>query len=298
MKENVTVKAYCKINISLNIKSLREDGKHEVDMIMQSLPLHDVIEMKKFPSEKKEIVLKSNAAWVPTDSKNTAFKAAELLTKNFSKIDCGTEIFIDKKVPGCGGLGGSSADAAGVLLGMNELFDLGLSIEELQEYGAQIGADVPFLIRYGAAIATGTGTTLEYVEPLKEGILLLVNSGAEVSTAEAYKMYDELERCGKIPSEAHQEAKETARAMKKGLDALVGKTKNVLEYPAFYLQHEIEKIKKEIAEFGAAVSMMSGSGATVFGIFRKENKEKVIAAQKVFEKRGWFTYICDFENFE
>ena len=296
MKQNVTVKAYCKINISLAIKGLREDGKHEVDMIMQSLPLHDVIEMKKIPSQSKEIVLKSNAEWVPTDSKNTAYKAAQLLAENFSQVDCGTEIFIDKKVPGCGGLGGSSADAAGVLLGMNDLFDLGLPIEELQEYGAQIGADVPFLIRYGAAIATGTGTTLKYVEPLKEGILLLVNSGAEVSTAEAYKTYDELEKNGEIPSEAHQAAKDTANAMKNGLDALVGKTKNVLEYPAFYLQPGIENIKKEISELGAAVSMMSGSGATVFGIFRKKDEEKVVKAQKVFEKRGWFTYICDFEN--
>ncbi len=298
MNKNVTVKAHCKINISLDIKGLREDGKHEVDMVMQTLPLHDVIEMKKIPSESKEIVLKSNAQWVPTDSKNTAYKAAELLAKNFAKIDCGTEIFIDKKVPGCGGLGGSSADAAGVLLGMNELFDLGLSVEELQEYGAQIGADVPFLIRYGAAIATGTGTTLEYVEPLKEGILLLVNSGAEVSTAEAYKTYDELEKNGKIPSESHQEAKETAKAMACGLEALVGKTKNVLEYPAFYLQPEIENIKKEIEELGAAVSMMSGSGATVFGIFGKKEDKKALAAQKVFESRGWFTYVCDFENFE
>ncbi|MBE7058310.1 MAG: 4-(cytidine 5'-diphospho)-2-C-methyl-D-erythritol kinase [Ruminococcaceae bacterium] len=296
--KNVTIKAYCKINISLDIKGLREDGKHGVDMVMQTLPLHDVIEMKKIPSDNKEIVLKSNAEWVPTNSKNTAYKAAELLVKNFAKIDSGTEIFIDKKVPGCGGLGGSSADAAGVLLGMNKLFDLGLSVEELQEYGAQIGADVPFLIRYGAAIATGTGTTLEYVEPLKEGILLLVNSGAEVSTAEAYKTYDELEKNGKIPSEAHQSARETANAMKIGLDALVGKTKNVLEYPAFCLQPEIENIKKEIEETGAAVSMMSGSGATVFGIFRKKDQEKALAAQKVFESRGWFTYICDFENFE
>ena len=155
----------------------------------------------------------------------------------------------------------------------------------------------PFLIRYGAAIATGTGTTLEYVEPLKEGILLLVNSGAEVSTAEAYKTYDELEKNGKIPSEAHQSARETANAMKIGLDALVGKTKNVLEYPAFCLQPEIENIKKEVSELGAAVSMMSGSGATVFGIFRKKDEEKAFAAKELFEERGWFTYICDFENF-
>jgi 4-diphosphocytidyl-2-C-methyl-D-erythritol kinase len=295
MKDSVTVKAYCKINLSLDIKGLRSDGKHEVDMCMQSVPLFDIVEIKKVPSKTKNIILKSSAAWVPTDSKNTAYKAAELLARDFAEIDCGTEIFIDKRVPGCGGLGGSSADAAGVLLGMNELYELGLSLEVLQQYGAQIGADVPFLLKYGAAIATGTGTDLKYIEPLREGYLLLVNSGSEVSTAEAYKLYDKLEASGKVPYEAHQSAEDMAKAMSEGLHAIVGKTKNVLEYPAFELVPEIKKIKDELAELGAEVSMMSGSGATVFGIFESENKSLV--ARKFFEKRGWFTFLCDLSLF-
>ena len=295
MKDSVTVKAYCKINLSLDIKGLRSDGKHEVDMCMQSVPLFDIVEIKKVPSKTKNIILKSSAAWVPTDSKNTAYKAAELLARDFAEIDCGTEIFIDKRVPGCGGLGGSSADAAGVLLGMNELYELGLSLEVLQQYGAQIGADVPFLLKYGAAIATGTGTDLKYIEPLREGYLLLVNSGSEVSTAEAYKLYDKLEASGKVPYEAHQSAEDMAKAMSEGLHAIVGKTKNVLEYPAFELVPGIKKIKDELAELGAEVSMMSGSGATVFGIFESENKS--LAARKFFEKRGWFTFLCDLSLF-
>lgn len=295
MKDSVTVKAYCKINLSLDIKGLRSDGKHEVDMCMQSVPLFDIVEIKKVPSKTKNIILKSSAAWVPTDSKNTAYKAAELLARDFAEIDCGTEIFIDKRVPGCGGLGGSSADAAGVLLGMNELYELGLSLEVLQQYGAQIGADVPFLLKYGAAIATGTGTDLKYIEPLREGYLLLVNSGSEVSTAEAYKLYDKLEASGKVPYEAHQSAEDMAKAMSEGLRAIVGKTKNVLEYPAFELVPGIKKIKDELAELGAEVSMMSGSGATVFGIFESDNKS--LAARKFFEKRGWFTFLCDLSLF-
>ncbi len=295
MKDSVTVKAYCKINLSLDIKGLRSDGKHEVDMCMQSVPLFDIVEIKKVPSKTKNIILKSSAAWVPTDSKNTAYKAAELLARDFAEIDCGTEIFIDKRVPGCGGLGGSSADAAGVLLGMNELYELGLSLEVLQQYGAQIGADVPFLLKYGAAIATGTGTDLKYIEPLREGYLLLVNSGSEVSTAAAYKLYDKLEASGKVPYEAHQSAEDMAKAMSEGLHAIVGKTKNVLEYPAFELVPGIKKIKDELAELGAEVSMMSGSGATVFGIFESENKS--LAARKFFEKRGWFTFLCDLSLF-
>lgn len=295
MKDSVTVNAYCKINLSLDIKGLRSDGKHEVDMCMQSVPLFDIVEIKRFPSKDKTIILKSSEAWVPTDSKNTAYKAAELLVRDFAEIDCGTEIFIDKRVPGCGGLGGSSADAAGVLLGMNELYELGLSLEDLQKYGAQIGADVPFLLKYGAAIATGTGTDLKYIEPLRDGYLLLINSGSEVSTVEAYKLYDELEASGKVPYEAHQSAEDMAKAMREGLHAIVGKTKNVLEYPAFELVPGIKTIKYELAELGAEVSMMSGSGATVFGIFKVE--EKALFAREFFEKRGWFTFLCDLRRF-
>lgn len=295
MKDSVTVNAYCKINLSLDIKGLRSDGKHEVDMCMQSVPLFDIVEIKRFPSKDKTIILKSSEAWVPTDSKNTAYKAAELLVRDFAEIDCGTEIFIDKRVPGCGGLGGSSADAAGVLLGMNELYELGLSLEDLQKYGAQIGADVPFLLKYGAAIATGTGTDLKYIEPLRDGYLLLINSGSEVSTAEAYKLYDELEASGKVPYEAHQSAEDMAKAMREGLHAIVGKTKNVLEYPAFELVPGIKTIKYELAELGAEVSMMSGSGATVFGIFKVE--EKALFAREFFEKRGCFTFLCDLRRF-
>ncbi|MBR3934176.1 MAG: 4-(cytidine 5'-diphospho)-2-C-methyl-D-erythritol kinase [Clostridia bacterium] len=295
MKNSVTVKAYCKINLSLDIKGLRPDGKHEVDMCMQSVPLFDIVEIKKIPSKEKKIVLKASESWIPTDCKNTAYKAAELLVKDFAQIDCGTEIFIDKRVPWCGGLGGSSADAAGVLLGMNELYALGLSLGELQQYGAQIGADVPFLLKYGAAIATGTGTDLKYIEPLKEGFLLLVNSGLEVSTAEAYKLYDKFEASGKVPHEAHQSAEEMAKAMSEGLLSIVGKTKNVLEYPAFEIVPGIKKIKDELIEAGAIVSMMSGSGATVFGIFASE--QKAILAKNLFEKRGWFTFLCDLCQF-
>ena len=296
MKNSVTVKAYCKINLSLDIKGVRSDGKHEVDMVMQSLPLYDILEIRKIEASNNEIMLRTNAEWVPTDNRNTAYKAAELLRRDFSQIDCGTEIFIDKRVPGCGGLGGSSSDAAGVLIGMNELYGLELSLEELQKYGAQIGAEVPFLLKYGAAIATGTGTELKYIEPLREGVLLLVNSGAEVSTKEAYKLYDILEESGRIPYEAHTNAEETAEAMVKGLDALAGKMKNVLEFPAFCMVPEISNIKNEIAAAGATVAMMSGSGATVFGIFKNDQKDKALKAREKFNERGWFTFICDFEN--
>ena len=109
-------------------------------------------------------------------------------------------------------------------------------------------------------------------------------------------MYDILEESGRIPLEAHTRAEETADAMVKGLDALAKKMKNVLEFPAFCMVPEIECIKNEIAEAGAEVAMMSGSGATVFGIFKKDQKDKVLKAREMFNERGWFTFICDFET--
>lgn len=296
MKDSITVKAYCKINISLDIKGLREDGKHEVDMILQTIPLYDLITIKKRKEANGGIHIESNASWVPKDNKNTAFKAAELLLKDFLNNEESVDIYIDKKVPPCGGLGGSSSDAAGVLLGMNELFELGLNLQELQNYGAQIGADVPFLLKYGAAIATGTGTDLQYIQPLKEGILLLVNSGAEVSTALAYRLYDTIEQDGGIPKEAHVDAAEVAKAMACGLAATVPKMKNVLEYPAFSMRPELELIKGELLKAGAAATMMSGSGGSVFGIFYPKDADKAYEMSKELEGRGWFTFVCDFDK--
>lgn len=298
-KNSVQIKAYCKINLTLDIKGIREDKYHEVDMIMQTIPLYDVVTIQKNPNFSQEkIKMTSNAQWVPTDIKNTAYKAAQMLMNDFEKIDTGIDIFIDKRVPGCGGLGGSSADAAAVLLGINDLFELGLSIEELYPYASKIGADVPFLLKSGAAIAGGTGTDLKYIEPLTDCILLLVNSGIEISTPESYKLYDVLMEQGKIPENAHQSSAEAAALMEQGIEALADKMKNVLEFPAFYTNPSLEIIKKEIKDMGATASMMSGSGGTMFGIFSKKNILDAVRAQQEFGKRGWFSFICNLEKIE
>lgn len=291
-------KAYCKINLTLDIKGVREDKYHLVDMIMQTVPLYDVVTLQKAEFGNRSIKLESNAKWLPTDNKNTAYKAAQMLMNDFEKIDSEINIFIDKRVPACGGLGGSSADAAAVLLGINDLFELGLSVEELYPYAAKIGADVPFLLKKGAAIATGIGTELEYIEPLTDCILLLVNSGVEISTPESYKLYDELLVKNMIPDSAHQDSEKAAGAMKKGIEILSGYMKNVLEYPAFYMNPSLEKIKNELKGFGAQGAMMSGSGGTMFGIFTKDNIKSAVVAQQEFGKRGWFSFLCNLEKME
>ena len=294
-RDSVEIKAYCKINLALDIKGRRSDGYHEVEMILQTIPLYDTVILHRTPASewRKPVTITSNATWLPQDEKNTAYRAAYLLARDFPKIDTGTEIFINKKVPRCGGLGGSSTDAAAVLNGMNQLYDLGLTAGDLLPYAAQIGADVPFLLTPGAAIATGIGTELHYIEPLCDGILLLVNPNIDICTPEAYRVYDFLEAKGEIPQEAHPDVAGIVRAMAKRWEQLSSKMKNVLEYPAFYLHPELLKLKESIRESGAAAVLMSGSGATFFGIFRREDTARAGRAEEYFREKGYFTFMSE-----
>lgn len=290
-QSSVTIDAYCKINISLDIKGVRSDGFHKVEMILQTIPLCDHLTLKRRPggAQSGEVILSSNEAWVPTDDRNTAVKAAKLLAEDFREIDSATEIYIDKRIPRCGGLGGSSADAAAVLIGMNRLYDLGLSYEALCEYAAKVGSDVPFLLKSGAAVATGTGTDLKYIEPFRGGILLLVNPNIDVRTPEAYKTYDTLD----IPEEAHPDTEAIVRAMRGSSKELGGVIKNVLEYPAFYFFPELAKLKKELERTKADAVMMSGSGATFYAIYGKEDIKRAESVSKYYADKGYFTYLCE-----
>lgn len=292
-RDYVEIKAYCKINIALDIKGLRSDGYHAVEMILQTIPLCDIVTLRRAPvsERRKPLTVTSDAQWLPQDEKNTAYRAAYLLARDFSRIDTGTEIHIEKRVPRCGGLGGSSADAAAVLQGMNRLYDLGLTEAQLLPYAAQIGADVPFLLRAGAAVATGTGTTLRYIEPFRNGVLLLVNPNIDICTPEAYRLYDFLETQGEIPQEGRPDLAAAERAMQGSAAQLAGKMKNVLEYPAFYLYPALAELKASILESGAAAALMSGSGATFFGIFRREDAARAQRAAESFAEKGYFTFV-------
>lgn len=294
-RDSVEIKAYCKINLALDIKGLRSDGYHEVEMILQTIPLCDTVILRRTAASewRKPVTITSNATWLPQDEKNTAYRAAYLLARDFPEIDTGTEIYINKKVPRCGGLGGSSTDAAAVLNGMNQLYNLGLSVADLLPYAAQIGADVPFLLTPGAAIATGIGTELHDIEPLRDGILLLVNPNIDICTPEAYRVYDFLEAKGEIPQKAHPDIGGVAYAMTKCREQLSCKMKNVLEYPAFYLHPELLEVKELIRESGASAVLMSGSGATFFGIFRGEDADAAARAEECFREKGYFTYMSE-----
>lgn len=296
--EQVEVKAFCKINLTLDIEGRRPDGYHDVRMILQTIPLHDVVSVRRGArravgtAREYTICISSDADWLPLNEKNTAYRAALALLRDYGdKIDTDTEIFIKKRVPPCGGLGGSSTDAAAVLNGMNRLYELGLSYEQLASYAAKIGADVPFLLKSGAAEASGTGTTLRYLTPFRNGILLLVNPHIEIATPEAYRLYDFLEERGEIPPEAHPDPHAAEAAMKGSVTALASEMKNVLEYPAFYRFPALRELKRELLEAGASAALMSGSGATFYGIFGPEDAEQAKRAASYFDRKGYFTFV-------
>ncbi|MBO4374189.1 MAG: 4-(cytidine 5'-diphospho)-2-C-methyl-D-erythritol kinase [Lachnospiraceae bacterium] len=261
------INAYAKINLGLDITGRRPDGYHDLNTIMQTIDLHDVITMKAIPevngsAEEGSIVITCSDSSVPSDERNLACKAARLLFREFSITD-NLEIDIIKNIPVAAGLGGGSADAAAVLKGVNECFGLDLSDEELMERGAGIGADIPFLIKGGTASAKGIG---EIIEPLCApcGLSAIVAvPDIRVSTKEVYEEYDR-----KVFSGIHPDIEHLKAAIEMDDTGCIPEfLGNVLESVTIPRYPVIEQIKEIMMNNGAAGALMSGSGPSVFGLF-------------------------------
>ncbi len=273
------LKAYAKINLTLNVLKKLPLGYHEIESVMHQVQLSDDISIKKI---EKGIVIKCNNPKVPLDEGNTVYKAAELL-KNRYDIKEGVEITIEKNIPISGGLSGGSTDAGAVLMLMNDLFDLLIEKDDLMDFGAEIGMDVPFSILGGAAVAKGMGEVLEKIENIKMNILL-INHGVEVSTKEAYENLN-LEECGKTVNTNKILNSIKEKNIKKTAESLYNDFENTIikKYPI------IDKIKKDLIDEGALNALMSGSGATVFGVF--ENEEKAKAAFENLNGKYDFVWV-------
>lgn len=252
------IKAHAKINLSLDIVGKREDGYHLLRMIMQSLDLHDEVIL----SEKEEgISLTCDKSYVPIDERNIAFKAARLI-KAETGLKQGIHIHIKKNIPVAAGLAGGSTDAAAVLKGMNELFSLGLSREELKELGLRLGADVPFCIDGGTVLCEGVGEILTPLSSFKDKVVVLVKPPFGVSTKEAYGAFD----LDKI--KRHVDTDKLIHALEKGdLNGVHYYSRNLLENVVLRSYPVVKSIKQRVAKAGALVTLMSGSGPTVYGIF-------------------------------
>ena len=277
MKE-IRLKARAKINLTLDVTGKREDGYHLLETIMQTVALYDGIYMKKL--EKPEIKLKTNLYWLPTDERNLAWKAANLMRETFGIAE-GVFIEIDKRIPVAAGLAGGSTDCAAVLVGMNRLFDLHLSQKELEELAGKLGSDIPYCVRRGTVLCEGVGEIMTDVEhPCPDCYVVLAKLPVSVSTVSVYKglKWDQVE--------AHPDTEAMLKAMEEKDVTKMGQLLcNVLETVTIEMHPEIAKIKERLMELGAEGALMSGSGPTVFALFKERDKARKAAAQvkKEFE---------------
>ena len=265
------IKAYAKINISLDIVGKREsDGYHLLKMIMQNIDLYDEISVEK---QKEGITISCNKNYVPTDSRNLAYKAASLFKETYN-IEDGVNIYIVKNIPVSAGLAGGSTDAAAVLKLMNKIFEVNVSDEELMDIGLKLGADIPYCINGGTALCEGIGEKITTLQPFKDKILVLVKPSFGVSTKEVYKSFN-LDRV-----RVHPKTENLIEAMENdNLYYVANNMKNLLENVTLRKHNILIKIKEDMNRYGAVGSMMSGSGPSVFAFF-----DDMLKAQRCYEK--------------
>lgn len=285
--DKIQIMCPAKINLSLDVVGKREDGYHLLKMIMQSVSLYDGITIKK---SNDGINLYCSREYVPRDSRNTAYKAAAIIKEKFG-INEGVDIIIDKNIPVAAGLAGGSADAAGVIEGMNSLFNLGMSVEEMMKIGVRVGSDVPYCMLQGTALAEGIGDVLTPIKSFEGVWCVLAKPPVAVSTAEVYHGL----KIDEIPRHPNTE-KLINFIEKKDIEGLSINMINVLENVTIKKHPVVFEIKNIMMEFHALGSLMSGSGPTVFGLFEsKEAAEKCYNRLKDYLKEVYIVKTCNKE---
>ena len=266
----IELKALAKINLGLDVLGRRENGYHDVRMIMQSIFLYDEVRIEK--KEAAGIEVETNLKFLPVGEDNIAYKAAKLLIDEFG-IGEGVRITLRKHIPVAAGLAGGSSNAAAVLFGMNRIFRLGLSQKDLMERGVKLGADVPYCIMRGTVLAEGIGEELKRLPAMPKCTVLIAKPPISVSTKTVYEALDSKEIT------EHPDIDGIIKGLELGnLKMIADSMGNVLEKVTVPMHPEIEEIKQEMKEAGALGAMMSGSGPTVFGLF--ESRAAARAAQR------------------
>lgn len=268
MSAVLTLKAYAKINLALDVLSKRADGYHEVAMVMQTIDLADIV---RFNNQDGDITVTANIPALACDDSNLAYRAAALLKEKFG-VAQGVHISLEKNIPMAAGLAGGSADAAAVLAGLNCLWNLGLSSERLCELGAALGSDVPFCLRGGTMLAEGRGEKLTRLPSLPECFVVLAKPAIGVSTAWVYGNF-----CAEVVNDRPDIGSILACLENGDLPGVAGRVCNVLESVTIPEHPVIGKIKKHMYDYGVIASLMSGSGPTVFGLTPQADKAEFIA---------------------
>lgn len=266
--DSCTLKAYAKINIGLDVTGKTDNGYHLLKTVMQQVDLYDVITIER---AEKGIDFSCDSKDVPSDDTNLAVKAAKLMTETYG-ITEGVKINLNKNIPVAAGMAGGSTDGAAVIIGMNKIFDLDLTMQDMIDTGVKIGADIPFCIQGGCAIAEGIGEKLRELDNRTEMYTLIAKPPINVSTVHVYKSL-------KWQEVTHPDMDRVIKGIMAGsMDDIVAGMGNVLESVTCSEYDIINELKKSMMDLGASGSLMSGSGPTVFGLFK--NKEEAMSAER------------------
>ncbi len=277
--EELIIESYGKVNLALDILYKRDDGYHEISSIMQRINLKDKL---IFKDRKEGIIIESNDQRVPRDFTNLVHKAWKTL-REITGINRGIHIYIEKNIPIAAGLAGGSSNGAATLQALNTLWDLRLSDRELMDIGVGLGADIPFCIMGGTALAQGIGERLKGISPFSNRHILLCNPDIEISTKYAYSKVD--------PNGKRLNIEKIIRCIESGDTRCVAENmENKMEIPIIKEYPIIQDIKDTMIKNGALGAIMSGSGPTVFGIFQCE--DDIIKAERELSKQFKRVYIC------
>ena len=278
-------RAYAKINLSLDVLGKREDGYHEVRMVMQSIDLYDHVWLQK--TEESGIALTVDKPYLPTDDRNLMVRAAKLMFERFS-LPGGLRMKLDKYIPVAAGMAGGSTDAAAVFRGINALYGLGLSDEALMALGVTLGADIPYCIQGKTMLSEGIGEKLTRLPDCPKCYIIAAKPAFSVSTK---GVYEEIDRIGTYP---HPDTEGLIEGLKRGdLLQMTSCMGNVLEYVTGSRYPVIGQIEANLRENGALKAMMSGSGPTVFGVFDDLEKAKFALRALRQAHLSGNTFLCD-----
>ena len=289
--ESISLKAYAKINIGLDITGKREDGYHLLKTVMQTVGIYDIITVTRTPQDifpgcgsadnavhikgGGNIIITSDKAAVPKDGTNIAAKAAKAVAEKYGITDT-VRIHIEKNIPMAAGLAGGSTDGAAAIIALDRLFCLGMDRKSMDETAVKLGADVAFCLRRGIWLCEGIGEILTELPPLSGICAVIVKPDFEVSTKWCYEEYDRLRGI------SHPDMDGAAAAIRAGdFKGLCGKAGNVLEYASCPAHPEIDEMKDALLRMGAGCALMSGSGGTTFGLF--DDRKKARAALEFFK---------------
>ena len=287
-RERTMIEARAKINLTLDVTGKREDGYHLVEMVMQSVDLHDDVRVTIVRGEKKPrgIVLSCSLPFLPTDERNLAYRAAELFYKETGTTLETCEIFIEKRIPIAAGLAGGSTDAAAVLRALNQLHDTGLSRDRLCEIGLKLGADVPYCLRGGTMLAEGIGEKLTQLADMPHCYVVLCKPPFAVSTKEVYQEIDSVPLTQRPDTDGMIKALESC-----DYKGVCDRLMNVMETVTATKRRQIGEIRAVLRENGADATLMSGSGPTVYGLF--SDRTAADAAATALARRFSETFLTE-----